>query len=76
MHHAGTQTAGDERKMGVGVARFDGALGGVEIVAALQAVVGVSGAFGKSARNASTYPGMCWALSRAARLRSRKPAVV
>ena len=43
MRHARAQTARDEREVRIGVARFDGALGRVEILASLQPVVGVPG---------------------------------
>ncbi len=47
MRDARAQPAGDERQVRVGVARLDGALLGIEVVAALEAVVLVAGAFGK-----------------------------
>ena len=47
MRHAGAQAAGDERQVRVGVARFDRALLGVEVLTALQPVVLVAGAFRK-----------------------------
>jgi hypothetical protein len=47
MHDARPQSTGDEGKMGVGIARFDGTLRRVEIAAAFQAVVCVTGTLRK-----------------------------
>ena len=74
---ARAQAAGDEREVRVGVPRLDRALLGIEIVAALQPVVLVAGALRKQRRGTPRRKsGPCSALSRAARLRSRNPAVV
>ena len=45
MPHAGTQPAGDEREVRIGVLRLDCPLGGIEVVAPLQPVMLVAGAF-------------------------------
>ena len=74
--HARPEPAGDEGQVRVAVAGLDGALGGVEILAAIQPVVRVPGALREDLAEGLDVGGMWPGAQPLIRLRSRNPAVV